>query len=950
VATISVPLFERDVELATLRSLLDAARAGEGRLAVVEGSAGIGKSRLLAETRAMARAGAMRVLAARGGEFEAEFAFGLVRQLFEPLLASASADLRAELLSGAAALIEPLFAPGVAATAPEGPANSMFAIQHGLYWFAANSAFDQPTLMTVDDLHWADGPSLHWLDYLARRLEGLPLLVVVATRPPEQGRDAALLGRFLGDPAAVMIDPGPLSIGSVAELARERLGLDPEESFCAAVVEANGGNPLFVTALLDLMAREHVAPTAEEARRVLELGPQAISRAVSLRLAHLPADAVEVARAAAVMGDGSELRHVAGLVRLALVDAGRAAGRLQGNDLLRHADPIEFFHPVVRAAIHEAIDPGTRMSMHRRAAEILADGGAPPEHVAAHLLQVAPTADPTVVQALRAGADRAVANGALDAGVAYLRRALAEPPDRDERFELLLELGRAERRIGAPEALERLETAVAEAGDPVRRGRAALEYGRTLFHANRPADGLQVMLDASEGLADSEPDLRERLEAEIIGSARWLAEYYPLATERLGRIQEQHLHGGVGTAQLLAALAVDEAARCGSRARAVDRARRGLAMQMLQEEGAIGFYHATAALIQAGETEEARRAYEQAVNHARERGDLFTLARSLGFLGITRLRQGDLLGAESDLREGLELVRPTGTASGALQWILGTLADVLIERGQLEEAQTLVASAGLEQERPDNTQLFFLRAARGKLLLASREPVQALGQFQMISTMAEPDGGTNPNWVPVRSLAALALHQLGQDAEARALVNEELKLARDWGAPVGIAVSLRTLGLVEGGTAGLRHLEEAVTVLSATPARLDYARALVDSGAALRRANRRTEARHQLRQGLELAHQLGALTLVEQAGEELAATGARPRKLLQTGLETLTVSERRIAHMAAQNMSNKEIAQALFVTVKTVEVHLSSVYRKLEISSRRQLGESLTGPSAAGVP
>jgi DNA-binding CsgD family transcriptional regulator len=251
-------------------------------------------------------------------------------------------------------------------------------------------------------------------------------------------------------------------------------------------------------------------------------------------------------------------------------------------------------------------------------------------------------------------------------------------------------------------------------------------------------------------------------------------------------------------------------------------------------------------------------------------------------------------------------------------------------------------------------ELFFLRGARGKLRLASREPEQALADFQTISAVAETGGVgvPNPNWVPARSLAALALHHLGRDADAKALVEKELELARGWGAPVGIAVSLRTLGLVEGGDAGLRHLGEAVTILSATPARLDHARALVEFGAALRRANRRTQARDQLRQGLELAHQLGAVTLVEQASEELAATGARPRKLLQSGLETLTASERRIAQMAAQDMSNKEIAQALFVTVKTVEVHLSSVYRKLQITSRRQLSNALTEPSAppANVP
>jgi DNA-binding CsgD family transcriptional regulator len=153
--------------------------------------------------------------------------------------------------------------------------------------------------------------------------------------------------------------------------------------------------------------------------------------------------------------------------------------------------------------------------------------------------------------------------------------------------------------------------------------------------------------------------------------------------------------------------------------------------------------------------------------------------------------------------------------------------------------------------------------------------------------------------------------------------------------------------MIEGGAAGLADLAEAVDMLESTPARLEHARALVELGAALRRANRRAEARERLHEGVDIAHRIGASALVEQANEELAATGARPRKLLQTGIETLTASERRVAQLAAEDMSNKEIAQALFVTVKTVEVHLSSVYRKLGLTSRRQLASALEQPSDA---
>src|SRR3954447_1332156 len=289
-------LLEREAELAALEAMLGAARAGDGRLVVVEGSAGIGKTRLLAEVRALARAGEFEVLSARGGELEGEFAFGIVRQLFEAPLAAATAELRAELLGGAAGLSGSLFA---SEPSPSGDgAESSFATLHGLYWLAANFASRTPTLLVVDDLHWTDEPSLRWLHFLARRLEGLPLLLLTGTRPPEQANLPALIGEFLTDPVVVSIRPGSLGEESIAVLARSRFGAEPDPLFTAALQTGSGGNPLFLLALLDALSREEVTPTAERAAHVLELGPDAISRGIAARLARLPTESTALLRAA----------------------------------------------------------------------------------------------------------------------------------------------------------------------------------------------------------------------------------------------------------------------------------------------------------------------------------------------------------------------------------------------------------------------------------------------------------------------------------------------------------------------------------------------------------------------------------------------------------------------------------------------------------------------------
>jgi DNA-binding CsgD family transcriptional regulator len=211
----------------------------------------------------------------------------------------------------------------------------------------------------------------------------------------------------------------------------------------------------------------------------------------------------------------------------------------------------------------------------------------------------------------------------------------------------------------------------------------------------------------------------------------------------------------------------------------------------------------------------------------------------------------------------------------------------------------------------------------------------------------EAVGSRNPAFIAWRSPAALALLQLGEREEASRLTSEELELARTWGTPRALGAALRAAGLVQGGEQGLALLREAVEVVTGSPAKLEHAKARTELGAALRRANRRSDAREQLRHALELATICGATSLAARAGSELLATGARPRRIALSGVASLTPSERRVAEMAAQGPTNREIAQALFVTQRTVEVHLTSIYRKLAISSRAQLAAALAEPARA---
>jgi DNA-binding CsgD family transcriptional regulator len=202
-------------------------------------------------------------------------------------------------------------------------------------------------------------------------------------------------------------------------------------------------------------------------------------------------------------------------------------------------------------------------------------------------------------------------------------------------------------------------------------------------------------------------------------------------------------------------------------------------------------------------------------------------------------------------------------------------------------------------------------------------------------------GVVNPAEARWLSDAALIRLALGDADDARELAEREVDLARRFGAPRALGVALRANGLVRGGEEGLRLLGEAADVLGRSVARLEHGHALIELGAALRRANRRTEARAPLSEGLAIARRCGAVPLAERAYDELSAAGARPRKIVRTGVEELTPSELRVARMAAAGMQNKEIAQALFVTVRTVETHLRHTYQKLDISSRGELAAAL---------
>jgi DNA-binding CsgD family transcriptional regulator len=272
----------------------------------------------------------------------------------------------------------------------------------------------------------------------------------------------------------------------------------------------------------------------------------------------------------------------------------------------------------------------------------------------------------------------------------------------------------------------------------------------------------------------------------------------------------------------------------------------------------------------------------------------------------------------------------------------GVLVKTLVEQGELEAAEEALEPLPSEAEI-GSIPAAMLRLARGRLRVEQHRVAEGLDDFLAVGVLLTPALVTCPGYLPWRSEAALAQLALGERESAERLAAEELELARAFGAPRALGVAMRAAGVVAGGDRGEALLREAIGTLERADARLDRARTLAELGALLRRRNRRTEARELLREALDAAYRAGARPLAEQAETDLRATGARPRKVVVSGVDSLTASERRIAELASQGLTNREIAQTLFVTARTVEGHLTSIFRKLQLNSRKELAAALAG-------
>ncbi|MFE0514916.1 ATP-binding protein [Streptomyces sp. NPDC058964] len=939
-------LFEREGELAAVDEALGeltglradgAEQPGvpRGALLAFAGRAGIGKTTLLAEVRRRATAQGCTVLSARGGDQEQRVAFHVARQLLQPQLAGVpESELRSSLGSW-----YDIVGPALGLCAPtEGAPPDQQGLRDGLDWVLTHLAVRRaPMVLVLDDAHWADPESLHWLAAFAPRAEELPLLVVVAYRPDELPDHAESLRGLPGRAGGRPLGLEPLSAAAVTRLVREALGTHADDAFCRECWAVTAGNPFETVELIAKVRDRGLTPTEAGAHLLRDLAAAVKGSGLIARLERLGASTVRFAWACAVLGTEIHPGLAAAVAGLGPEEAADAADALRGARILTGtvttAGTLEFVHPLIATAVYRAIPPGVRVALHGQAAWCLLDDGQGPSAAARHLLETHPDGDSWVVQQLRAAAGETLRAGAPDAARTYLARALREPPSPGDRAAVLYELGSASLLTEPATTVNHLRAALDEPiTAPELRHNIVYRLSQVLAHSDRLAEASDTLAREIRVTGDARVRLRMVAEQFMWDAFRADEPDHPSRSRRLARLADR-LKGRDLTERYIIGLRTWDAVLRGEPAPiALQHAERALTGGLRWAEPDRGFevpVLVSLAFMYAdrpGRTEELFAAGIADYEKQGWRGAHLSFAYTL--LAYVRYRRGRLAEAEDFVRAGLRLAERVGPGTPAHWYAVGILIEVLLARGRVEEAAQTADDFCFGEPYPAAVVFPDAQTVHGELLLARGLHKEALAELSAAGRRLDPRGIRNPAWCPWQlHLARAEAHDTPERALETAL--EAVGRARQFGAPSAVGQALRTAAEVSSGSARVKYLEEAVVHLDRSPAAYELACALVALGTELRRTGRPGEAAEHLYRGLDTAVQCGADGLVETARSELAAAGLRPRRLHSTETDTLTSRERTAAGLAVRGRTEAEIAAELHTDEPTVVRLLSAVYRKV---------------------
>lgn len=930
------PLLEREREKEVLRAAVNRSLAGAGSLIIIEGPAGIGKTRLLQHVADIAGPKDALVRTARGGEMERDLPFGVVRQLFEPLIQRAShEDLKTWLTGAAASAVDVLAGSNHGSSNPS--ADSL-AASSSLYWLAANLATERPLLLVIDDAQWADVSSLRFASFLARRVGDLSVVLVMGIRTGEPGESTELAALRL---ESELLEPRPLSATSVEELISVHTGARPSVDFREACITATAGNPFLILEILRELEPKGGHLDEQAAASLANLAPENVARTVLFRLGRFGPEAVGLAHAIAVLGQAPQLRHVALLSHLDEEITRRLCDDLRRAEILAPGLPIDFVHPLVRQAIYAELPDGERSASHREAAEILASTGAEPAEIAAHLLACEPNGDEWVVERLTEAGRAAMDDGAYDAAATYFERALKEPPADD--VSLSLWLGKALFVADIFRAPSVLVDVVERSTDEGSR----LEAEMVLSYAHIQTGNLVQAAATTAGIIERVRDVDREF---------WLgleAQHHFLVFSSIGRDDE--LSGRIeraaenatgdttGDIVVRQALGIDRYLQCAPRDEAL-----ALMLPFPQWPWMIGSIEspvpvATGLVLSwSGCWDQAIEVFEMVATERRKQRRILASANGHAFLSQAFRLGGRLHDAETEARTAREIASSVPGLSSYTWLSITALGAALLARGDVEGFKEVMGPIDLSLgplEMPGNP---FPLELRAYLHLEEGNLEAAAADFLSLGEKSERAGLSNPSYPTWRQEATEVLAALGRTREAEDVIAVAEERARAFGAPHTIASVLRARAMLEPRDRSIEILEDAARIFESSGPVNELARTLGVLGGALRRRSDRAAAREVLTRSIDLAEACGADGVGRRSRDELVAAGGTRKPRPVTGLGALTASELRIARLAAGGLTNKEIAERLFVTLRTVETHLTHAYEKLGIGGRPELARSLS--------
>lgn len=898
----------RSAELGVLSAFL--APQAALRALVLTGDSGIGKTTLWEVGAELARAGGMRVLSARPSGAEAAVSFAALADLLD--------DVATRGLVGVPAPQRRALDVALLRAEPTGGAPDLLAISRGFLSALRALAVRQPLLVAVDDVQWLDPPSADALAFAARRLQGHPVRFLLARH---SGGSSGLEGAF--KPAGLdRLEIGPLDVDATRRLLTERLRLTLPRRVLRRVFETARGNPLFVLELGRTLAEAGAPRIGAE----MPL-PDLVDGVFGGRVAAL-GDAARRVLLAVALGPQLRLSQLETLASPVAVEEAVDAGLL-----IVEGERLRPSHPLLAAAARRRSSAAERRELHLE----LARGVDDEPLRARHLALATASPDGALAATVAAAAARAAARGAPEDAVELAEHALRlTPPEAGERIERVLAL--AEFLVMAGE-LTRLTELLEARIDELPRG-AALARAHMLLGESADVAGHARHLERALAECQDEPALRatalaKKVELLTVSSVERVRDAEAWAEDALqaARLAAPEVEGlalyALAWTRILSGRPVDDLLR-----RFRSEPRHAELYTSVDRLAGIR-------LAFRGQIDDARAIFRRLLALAEERGE----GRSSVVLHLqlceAELRAGNVNAASRLLDEWDESVIP-----GAEFARLRCEALIAAIRGRPDEAASRAnaALAGSESTGVRWEQLDALRA-RGIAALVEHQPHAAVEALSAVWEHTRREGVDDPGAFPVAPDLVAALTELGRTDEALAVTQRLRELAEQQEHPWGLASARRCAALVElaSGTYddAAAILVEAADAYDKLGLRFDHARSLLNLGRAARRFRKWAAARRFLEQAAAVFGELDSSGWMEQARSELARVGARR----PTPEGALTATEQQVARLAAGGLSNKEIAQALFVSVHTVEVHLSHAYAKLGIRSRAQLASRLASPA-----